>query len=170
MSIKEFLQETIFENVDFVNVLRSPGIRGNVALIPYFKRGILEYLALDAEAKLVHIRTTEVRIRRPETIRGIEQEVLAVCNRNLKRSRNQRYAAARQHTAYVCGRWIRETERRKVSRRDQSRIGSAHSQEVRERCDAVMQVADGPTAAYRAGTFITEQLVEQSGSKGRRIR
>ena len=85
LGIKELLQETIFENVNFVDVVRTPCIGGFVAAISYLESRVLEDLALDTETILVHVRAAKVWIGGPETVVRIKQEILPVRNWNFKR-------------------------------------------------------------------------------------
>src|SRR4029079_10575878 len=84
LRVEKFLKETIFEDVDFVNVLRAPTVRRTIAAVSDFESCIFGYLFLDTETKLMHVRAAEIWINRPKPVGRVQQEVFSIGDRNLE--------------------------------------------------------------------------------------
>ena len=155
LGVEEFLQETIFEDVDFVNVLRAPRVRSTIAAVSDFESSIFEDLSLDTETKLMHIRTAEIWIDRPKTVSRIQQEVFSIGDRDLecRCSRVAHLLRPSTPTRFaVCGLALLSDERLAVA--ISPGLVVPVPKEVSERGDAIMQIADGVTGTDRTRTFI----------------
>src|SRR6185295_6507569 len=78
LSILEFVKESILEDINFVDVLGTPGVRDPVTNVTSFERGAFEDLLLEADVPLVHIGSAKVWISRPQTAGSIDQEIITV--------------------------------------------------------------------------------------------
>src|SRR5262249_21745494 len=93
LCVLEFVKEPILENVNFVDVLGTPGIGRPVTNITGLESRVLEDLLLDTEIPLMNISGLKVWISRPETTRPIcHEEIISISDRHLERREDQRYA------------------------------------------------------------------------------
>src|SRR5262249_30085220 len=62
LRVLELSQETVLEDVDLLDVLAMPHVRGFIAHVAYFERCGVGELALNAEAPVLHVGRHQIRI------------------------------------------------------------------------------------------------------------
>src|ERR1700754_528659 len=132
LCIKEFLEESVLENIDFVEIIRAPYLYTAVGGIANFKGHVASNFALVTKRPLLHVRDAQVGIDGPQSIVRIRQEVLTISDWHRKGRRRQSNASRGQHAS-----------RSGICRRlNQARVGGAGTQRIAHDGKAVMQVAN----------------------------
>ncbi len=94
LSLQEFLQEPILENIDLIVINCAENFDRMVRDVPHFQSRILKNLAFESKRPLLHIRNSKVGVDCPQRVVRIGKVVFPITYRDLKCRIWKRHACA----------------------------------------------------------------------------